>query len=397
MSQRFVSDTFLPASLDATTAKAEKDDSPVATTATLPWPASPVIDLRRFALLDALPQTARARELRKEAYKFASSDKRVFVHYVDPLLVRRRTVVLAQSKTKKRYPKDAAALWQVLEQEHHEEHCFWKQLSRELCIALGTGALSYDNCLKSAGRPGDATECIRRAEVVVCTYLEIAPPPVLEAGSYAHTSNESCIGTTQSIEINASACEDDTTIYITASLTDLKRAVTVVALQEEAQVATAATGTTGTAQSDINAVLLDALPDRFEYTQQMLYSNFAHYDLDEVRKAEGKQQTAMLRQLANLLDKSGKELFYYFAVPRLCKAYLPPRNGSTVTSEAADMWRFLSGQMKDIWTSASGMLKKQLGDGDVEGLELLQLCSLEPEVLGLHRMVEDAMKSHAAR
>ena len=41
--------------------------------------------------------------------------------------------------------------------------------------------------------------------------------------------------------------------------------------------------------------LLDTLPDRFEYEQNMLYSHFARYDYDEVRKAEGKHGTAMLR------------------------------------------------------------------------------------------------------
>ena len=69
--------------------------------------------------------------------------------------------------------------------------------------------------------------------------------------------------------------------------------------------------------------LLDTFPSRFEYDQKMLYSHFAHYDYATIRNAEGNHQTAMLRQLADLFDKTGKILFYYYAVPTIVQADLP--------------------------------------------------------------------------
>lgn len=103
----------------------------------------------------------------------------------------------------------------------------------------------------------------------------------------------------------------------------------------------------------------------------------------------------MLRQLANLLDKTGRELFYFYIVPRLCKLCQPPSDGVTVTSLAGDIWRFLEGQGKDSWASASATWKKRLGDGDVDGSEVLQLDGLEPE--RLHGMAEEALKTHDAQ
>jgi hypothetical protein len=118
----------------------------------------------------------------------------------------------------------------------------------------------------------------------------------------------------------------------------------------------------------------------------MLYSHFAHYDYASIREAEGKHQTAMLRQLADLFDKTGKILFYYYAVPRLCKKTYPPTAGETVTGEAARVWLFLPGAEKEKWRTASAGVKKRLGDGDIAGLEVLELGSLDAEVLSLHEL-----------
>ena len=151
-------------------------------------------------------------------------------------------------------------------------------------------------------------------------------------------------------------------------------------------------------QEDITrSDLLDTLPSRFEHTPNILYSHFAHYDFDDVRQAEGKRQTAMLRQLADLLDKTGKELFYYFTVPHLSKSIPPPKDGSTVMSLAGDIWRFSPGPMKNQWIFESQAVKKQLGDGDLDGLVILQLSSLAPEVLRLHAISEDAIQNGDSR
>ncbi|KAF2480759.1 hypothetical protein BDY17DRAFT_326637 [Neohortaea acidophila] len=138
-------------------------------------------------------------------------------------------------------------------------------------------------------------------------------------------------------------------------------------------------------------VRLYTIPSRFSYQPSMLYSHFAKYDYDEVRKAEGKHQTAMLRQLANLFDKTGKTLFYYYTVPRLCQQVYPPSKGETVTGQAAGSWRFLAGREKEKWYLASAKLKKILGDGDIAGLEVLQLDGAEPEVFRLHDMAMEAI------
>ena len=99
----------------------------------------------------------------------------------------------------------------------------------------------------------------------------------------------------------------------------------------------------------------------------------------------------MLRQLADLFDKTGKILFYYYAVPRLCKQSHPPTARKTVTGQAADVWRFMAGTGKEKWRKQSAKVKKQLGDGDVMGLEMLQLDNLDVEVLRLHELAEAAL------
>ena len=139
--------------------------------------------------------------------------------------------------------------------------------------------------------------------------------------------------------------------------------------------------------------LLDTLPRTSTYTPKMLYSHFARYDFSTILAAESKHRTAMLRQIADVFDaKTGKTLFYYYAVPHLCKRNYPPSEGETVTGQAVEGWRFLPGKEKEGWRIASVMVKKMLGDGKVEGLEVLRLESLDAEVVRLHELVENVLE-----
>jgi hypothetical protein len=142
-----------------------------------------------------------------------------------------------------------------------------------------------------------------------------------------------------------------------------------------------------------SAALLDTLPESFSYEPKMLYSHFARYDYNEIRKAEGKHQTAMLRQLADLFDRTSMILFYYYAVPRLCKQTYPPTLGETVMSQAADVWKLLSRAEKEKWCNVSASVKKRLGDGDLAGLSVLELDTLDMEVVRLHEFATEALKA----
>ena len=126
----------------------------------------------------------------------------------------------------------------------------------------------------------------------------------------------------------------------------------------------------------------------------MLYSHFARYDYNSIRNTVGKHQRARLRQLADLFEKTGKVLFYYYTVPRLCKQTYPPTLGETVTSQAADVWKLLPGAEKEKWSNASAAVKKKLGDGDLAGLSVLELDSMDGEVLRLHELAAKVLKAH---
>ena len=65
-----------------------------------------------------------------------------------------------------------------------------------------------------------------------------------------------------------------------------------------------------------------------------------------------------------------------------------------MTGQAAERCRFLPGTKKKAWLCAGLKLKKQLGDGDISGLETLQLDSLDPEVLRLHELSQEALRCH---
>lgn len=353
--------------------------------------AKAVINARQAANINALPLRAKATELAKVAYTFASSGKNMFVHYTRDVLEDRRSRLLNSGTARKLYTKKAPSLWDNLEQE---QKSFWHETAMDIRLAMKQKLLTPEDCLQHAGRLEDARRCIWYAELAVSAYLGTPPPASLEGP----TATAEIVG---EVAISGNNGEEESSFEDREKMEASSATICITTINEKLQRFAIAPAMSGDINVDIQhpaeAELLDTLPDRFEYTQNMLYSHFARYDLDDIRNAEGREQTAMLRLLASLLDISGKELCYYYVVPRLCKAYHPPRDGSTVMSMAADVWRFLPGRTKDLWASASRAVKKQLGDGDVGGVEMLQLDSLEPEVLRLHEMAQEAMKSHASR
>ena len=229
------------------------------------------------------------------------------------------------------------------------------------------------------GRLSEKEVYVRHAELAVRMYLSLPPPEEVVGG---RLDDDSC--TTEIVD------EEDVIRKLSglgmADFAEKERQ-----LMSRKDVETEVTTAHGVQQNTNDAELLDTLPDRFQYDQKMLYSHFAHYDYDEVQRAEGKHQKAMLRQLADLFDHTGKTLFYYYTVPRLCKQSYPPTSGETVTSKAAEIWRFLAGSEKAKWLIASVRLKKVLGDRDVGGLETLQLDNLDREVLALHGLAQTGL------
>ncbi|KAK3621211.1 hypothetical protein LTR56_022921 [Elasticomyces elasticus] len=393
----------------------------------------PVLIVQR---LDKFPPAARARELKKAADAFACSGRNVFVHYVAPILETRRKKLLASSVTKKKYTKTAAQLWHSLEQDDRDEYFYWNEMvGRRIRESLRSTELSYEICLEYAGMPEDRTTCIWHAELAVSRYLGTPSLEALAALSDGGSgsvntsiadvikvddtglliSHEITFDTTKhqtlSIAVNEKSLPptinftvpqrtDHTPLDLLDKLPDPSDVTTISELSiigNDNPPSLASDGTSPQQNGESTMEILDTLQDRFECEPRMLYSHFARYDFDAVRSAEGKHQTAMLRQLADLLDKTGMRLFYYYMVPKLCMMYSPPRDGSTVTSKASDIWRFLKGPQKALWCSANQMVKTQLGDGDVLGLEMLQLDSLEPEVLRLHNMATEASARHEVR
>ncbi|KAK5693676.1 hypothetical protein LTR97_010245 [Elasticomyces elasticus] len=396
----------------------------------------PVLIVQR---LDKFPPAARARELKKAADTFACSGRNVFVHYVAPILETRRTKLLASSVTKKKYTKTAAQLWHSLEQDDRDEYFYWNEMAgRRIRESLRSTELSYEMCLEYAGMPEDRATCIWHAELAVSRYLGTPSLEALAASSdggsgpvnTAETSiadvikaddtgllisHEITYETTKHQTLRIAVNEksppptinftvpqrtDHTSFDLLDKLPDPSDVITISELSiigNDKSLSLASQSTISRQTSERTTEVLDTLPDRFECEPRMLYSHFARYNFDAVRRAEGKHQTAMLRQLADLFDKTGMRLFYYYMVPRLCMMYSPPRDGSTVTSKASDIWRFLKGPQKAVWCSTNQMVKTQLGDGDVLGLEMLQLDSLEPEVLKLHYRAVEALAGHEVR
>ena len=355
--------------------------------APISWKILPVTNLAAF---EALPPAAKDRETKKAADTFASGRRNIFVHYVTPILNERRRLLLGSGLTKKNYHKTAAQVWQALETD---EAFFWNQTAREVRMCMKKGILSPKGCLIHGGRLDSKKTYVQHAEFAVASYLNLPTPEEHGVTPKAGPLPEDKCAM-EKISISPVSCmEDVLSGNCVESMTlggDKQRST--VASKSVTDVSAFANTQEQELELD-KTELLDTLPDRFEYDQKMLYSHFARYDLHEVRKTEGKHRTAMLRQLADLFDKTGKTLFYYYTVPRLCKESYPPTAGETISSNAADVWRFLLGSEKDKWRITSASLKKQLGDGDVGGLGILQLDSLDADVLRLHELAQAALRS----
>ena len=382
MSETRAGDTPIP-TMDSAGALTIVDEKLFKVTAPTTWKIPTVIDL---AKLEALPPAAKERETKQAADTFASTGRNVFVHYVTPILEGRRKLLLEANIRKKKYPKTAAQIWQTVDAE---EAFFWHETARQLRLCMKKELLRPKGCLIHAGRVSEKETYIWHAEVAVAAYLNL-PTPQEPAGSPRDCTESMPAKTEESTVAELSLCvstnEDSNELCDSMESFTIEKNKLSVSVLDEEQLAKVQDGS----QMCGSIELLDTLPDRFEYEQKMLYSHFARYDYNEVRQAEGKHQTAMLRQLADLFDNTGKVLFYYYVVPRLCKQCHPPSAGETVTIKAADIWRFLSGVEKENWLNASANLKKQLGDGDIVGLETLQLDSLDREVLRLHERAQAA-------
>lgn len=138
--------------------------------------------------------------------------------------------------------------------------------------------------------------------------------------------------------------------------------------------------------------LLDTLPEVFTFQPRMLYGHFAHYNLDEIlTTATRKRQLEKLHQLADLFDQTGKVLFYYYVYPRLWKRLRPLEVDESIATFAQEMWHYAEGGVLEEWKVAEVEVKKMLGDGNLRGLAMLRLDSLDPEVLRLHEMAEEAV------
>ncbi|KAK5737432.1 hypothetical protein LTR17_006659 [Elasticomyces elasticus] len=340
----------------------------------------PVLNLQG---LDKFPPAARARELKKAADSFACSGRNIFVHYVAPILETRRKKLLASSVTKKKYTKTAAQLWHSLEQDDRDEYFYWSEMiGRRIRESLRSTELSYEMCLEYAGMPEDRATCIWHAELAVSRYMgtpSLEPLAVLSDGGSGKvvnttkttetniadvvkaddtgllTSDEIAFDTAKlqmlSIAVNEKSPPrainvptphqtDHTSLDLLDKLPDPSDVTTISTLSifgNDEPLSVASDGPFPQQTYESTMEILDTLPDRFECEPRMLYSHFARYDFDAVLRAEGKHQTAMLRQLADLFDKTGMRLFYYYMVPRLCMRYSPPRDGSTVTGKAADV------------------------------------------------------------
>lgn len=310
---------------------------------------APVVDLKRFS---KFPPAMRQREVGKAVAAFTSSGRGLFLHYTRPVLTIRRDAHLQSSITRKKYHKSVEQLWPTLPQE---EAFFWHQKALELRNALKMKAtalrdaidqksISAEQCLLDAGFADEWYEYRRFAEIRAASYLQTELPEEFEQldirGAEAYESGDATMIPTHKLPVK----ED----------------------------------------------LLPVLPEPFHMEARMMYGNFAHAEFDTIRRLEGKQQAARLRQLADQLDHSGKELFYYYAFPHIWTVR-PLAINQTVASEVHGFWRAMDGKSSAVWQGWSQKVKKLLGDGNVDGLDMLSLDQLNEDVLELRRLTEDAV------
>lgn len=315
--------------------------------APIAWMIPSVINL---ATLEALPPAAGIREVKKAADTFASTGRNVFVHYATPILSKRRELLLASGLTKKKYYKTAAQVWPTLAQD---DAFYWHQAAKELRICMKQGVLNPKGCLRHAGRAADRDQHIWHAEKAVATYLSL-PSPSTDATDTDDSAANGENGTAKALDSPVLEAPRDNLKSERAGINNVafssdKLVIggTMPNITMKVNNRDAKSGVAGLSDEIEKINLLDTLPDRFECKPNMLYSHFAHYDYDEVRHAVGRTQTMLLRHLAERFDKTGKELFYYYVVPRLCKQTHPPSKDDTVMSKAAQIWQFMVGKEKE--------------------------------------------------
>lgn len=136
------------------------------------WKVSPVTNV---AVFEALPPAAKDRETKKAADTFASTGRNVFVHYVTPILSRRRELLISSGYTKKKYPKTAAQTWSTLP---FAEAFFWNEAAKELRLCMKQNILSPKGCLVHAGRLSETEAYLWHAEIAVATYLNLPYPEI---------------------------------------------------------------------------------------------------------------------------------------------------------------------------------------------------------------------------
>lgn len=332
----------------------------------------PLSDLKKLA---KFPQAARKREIVRIVDKFSGNGVHLFIHYTSPVLEARRKAQLRSGNTRKQYSKSTSQLWTTLDDE---QKIFWDHQAKLVRLGIANGTLGHEQCVENAGFQSEWRECLRFAERAVAKYLEDPVPAYIEEMESERSGNATALGADGTVvkeEADRHVLKSDGTISIEY-----------------------ATGKCLLQESATYLELLDTLREPFTVDPRMIYSNFAQlFPYDLVREAEGRRQIAMLRQLADLFDPTGRELFYYFATPHLWKTIRPTEVEETISSIMHRMWMFMPGHLKKQWEMESTWAKKLLGDGNIDGLDRLQLDQDCEDVWKLHEMTEDAMLDQSVK
>ncbi|KXS95994.1 hypothetical protein AC578_8084 [Pseudocercospora eumusae] len=332
--------------------------------------------VKDIAAYKSFPPASRHRALHQEAMKFAANARNIFVHYVEPILDFRRKEKLASGTTKKKFYYNAARLWAELQtiDELHGQRFFWNQKAVEMKLALKKKMISPEDLLRNAGFEEDWWENRKYAEIAVGWYLgEDVPQEFADGTREATTADTADDQKMESLRLEEKLHSVPGDICKPSFHHDLPEFAQSPAKDEHP--------------------LLNVLPEPFQYDSKIMYGQFAHADYTEIRRLlDGKQQTARLRQLADLFDATGKVLFYYYAYPHIWKDFRPLKIDETVATRAQDKWKVLGSKEQEFWRVKSAQVKKMLGDGNVDGLICLELDRLDSEVLGLHRVMGYVLK-----
>ncbi|GIZ49400.1 hypothetical protein CKM354_001243000 [Cercospora kikuchii] len=356
----------------------------------------------------AFPSAARQREIDRAVRKFSGNAQNMFVHHVEPVLQHRRDDLRATGRSKRLHHKTAAQIWFLMSPE---QSFFWTQKVTELRLALKQGTLKVEDCLRDAGYSDEWYEYRRFAEMAVAEYTKQEVPEEFREEGKHWVKDENMVTDLTQDDIKSSmadqATEDDreedeqvedqteflhSATFPTGTGDDMPLLdQTLPQVDLEKAVLLCTTSITFAAGQTESSQLLDVLSDRFDYEPRMMYGNFAHANYKEIRALEGKQQAARLRQVADLFDATGMVLFYYYAYPHVWKRLRPPEVDQTVASVVHEHWRRMSLPQKGTWEIYGRRAKKLLGDGDVDGLDLLELDSMDPDVFDLHRITEETL------